>query len=43
MEIFYNLALTPWLHFNPGVQYISSGQTDVGHPVVVTTRLQLYF
>ena len=43
MEIFYNLAITPWLQFSPGVQYIDSGQVDVDHSVVVTTRLQLYF
>jgi porin len=43
MEIFYNLAITPWLQFSPSVQYIDSGQVDVDHSVVVTTRLQLYF
>jgi porin len=43
MEIFYNLALTPWLQLSPSVQYIDSGQVDVDHSVVVTTRLQLYF
>jgi porin len=43
MEVFYNLAITPWLQFSPSVQYIDSGQVDVDHSVVVTTRLQLYF
>jgi carbohydrate-selective porin OprB len=43
MEVFYNLALTPWLQFSPSVQYIDSGQVDVDHSVVVMTRLPLYF
>jgi porin len=43
MEVFYNLAITPWLQFSPSVQYIDSGQADVDHSVVVMTRLQLYF
>jgi carbohydrate-selective porin OprB len=43
MEVLYNIALTPWLQFSPSVQYIDSGQVDVDHSVVVTTRLQLYF
>jgi porin len=43
MEVFYNIALTPWLQFSPSVQYIDSGQVGVDHSVVVTTRLQLYF
>ncbi len=43
MEVFYNLAITPWLQFSPSVQYIGSGQVDEDHSVVVTTRLQLYF
>jgi porin len=43
MEVFYNLAITPWLQFSPSVQYIDSGQVDVDHSVVVTIRLQMYF
>ena len=43
MEVFYNLAITPWLQFSPSVQYIDSGQIDVDHSIVVTTRLQSYF
>jgi porin len=43
MEIFYNLAITPWLQFSPSIQYIDSGQAAVDHSVVVTTRLQIYF
>jgi porin len=43
MEVFYNLAITPWLQFTPSVQYIDSGQVDVDHSVVVMTRVQLYF
>jgi len=43
MEVFYNLAITPWLQFTPSLQYVDSGQVDVDHSVVVTTRLQLYF
>jgi porin len=43
MEVFYNLAITPWLQFSPSVQYIDSGQVDVDHSVVVMARMQLYF
>jgi porin len=43
MEVFYNIALTPWLQFGPSVQYVDSGLASVDHSVVVTTRLQLYF
>jgi carbohydrate-selective porin OprB len=43
MEVFYNMAITPWLQFSPSVQYIDSGQVAVDHSVVVTTRLQIYF
>ncbi len=43
MEVFYNMAITPWLQFSPGVQFIDSGQADVDHSVVVTTRLPIYF
>jgi porin len=43
MEVFYNLAITPWLQFSPSVQYIDSGQVGVDDSVVVMTRLQLYF
>jgi carbohydrate-selective porin OprB len=43
MEVFYNLAITPWLQFSPSVQYIDSGQVGVDDSVVVMTRVQLYF
>jgi len=43
MEVFYNLAITPWLQFSPSVQYVDSGIKSVDHSVVVTTRLQMYF
>ena len=43
MEVFYNLAVTPWLQFSPSVQYIDSGQVGVDDSVVVMTRVQLYF
>jgi carbohydrate-selective porin OprB len=43
MEVFYNLAITPWLQFSPSVQYIDSGLPRVKDSVVVTTRLQMYF
>jgi porin len=43
MEVFYNVALTPWLQFSPSVQYVRSGLSNVKDSVIVTTRLQLYF
>jgi porin len=43
VEVFYNLAITPWLQLSPSLQLIDSGQVDVDHSVVATLRLQLYF
>jgi len=43
MEIFYNIAITPWLQFTPDIQYIQSGLPGVDDAVVVATRVQMYF
>ena len=43
MEVFYNLALTPWLQLSLSLQYIESGRADVDDAVIVTTRVQIYF
>ena len=39
MEIFYDLAITPWLQFSPSVQHIQSAVSGVDESVVVATRL----
>lgn len=43
MEVFYNLALTPWFQLTGDLQYIVSGFPRVDHAVVLGTRIQMYF
>jgi porin len=43
MEIFYNIAITPWLQLTPDFQYIDSGIAGVGEAVVLASRVQIYF
>lgn len=43
MELFYNIAITPWLQFTPDLQYIQSGLPGVDDSVVLAMRLQMYF
>lgn len=43
MEIFYNVALTPWLQVTPDLQYVESGRPDTDDAVVLALRVQLYF
>lgn len=42
MELFYNVALTPWLQFTPDLQYIRSGLPGVHDSVVLSFRVQIY-
>ena len=45
IEAYYNIAVTPWLHVAPDVQYIlhPGGQTSVDDAVVVGVRVQMSF
>ena len=43
MEIFYNIAITPWLQLTPDFQYVDSGIAGVGEAVVLASRVQIYF
>lgn len=43
MEVFYNIALTPWLQLSPGVQYVRSGVKSTDRSTIVSTRLQIDF
>jgi carbohydrate-selective porin OprB len=43
LELFDNLAITPWLQLSPSLQYIESGLPGVDESIVVTTRLQMVF
>ncbi len=43
MEVFYNIAITPWLQFTPDLQYIQSGLPGTNDAVVVAMRIQMYF
>jgi Carbohydrate-selective porin len=43
-EIFYNIALTPWLQMTPSVQVIESGiQKNNSMATVLSLRTQIYF
>ena len=43
-EIFYNVALTPWLQVTPSVQLIESGiQKNNSMATVLSLRTQIYF
>lgn len=43
MELFYNVALTPWFQLGPSVQYVDSGVRSSGDVVVFSTRAQINF
>jgi porin len=43
MEVFYNVAITPWLQVTPDLQYIQSGLPGVDDSLVLATRVQMYF
>jgi carbohydrate-selective porin OprB len=43
MEVFYNLALTPWLQISRDIQYIQSGFPGVDDSVVFSTRVNINF
>ncbi len=43
MEVFYNIAITPWLQLTPDLQYIQSGRPRVDDAVVLGFRVQTYF
>ena len=44
-ETYYNIAVTPWLHISPDVQYIANpgGDKAVNDAVVVGIRIQMVF
>jgi porin len=44
-ETYYNIAVTPWLHISPDVQYIANpgGDKSVNDAVVVGVRVQMVF
>ncbi len=43
MEVFYNIALTPWLQLSPSLQYIQPGPKSIDDSLVLGTRLQIEF
>jgi porin len=43
MEVFYNIAITPWLQLTPDLQYVESGLPGVKDAVVLATRVHMYF
>ncbi len=43
MEVFYNVAITPWLQVSPDLQYVESGLPGVDDSVILAMRMQLYF
>ena len=43
LEVFYNFALTPWFQISPSLQYVDAGARGSGEPIVLATRVQIYF
>jgi porin len=42
-EIYYEIAITPWLRLTPDIQFIKPGQNDIDCSVVLGVRLDMKF
>jgi porin len=45
IEVYYNAAVTPWLHVSPSLQYLfdPGGDSQIGNAVVLGARVQIAF
>ncbi len=41
IEVFYNYALTPWLHFGPDIQYVRPARDRFDNALIVGLRMQI--
>lgn len=43
VELYYNIAITPWLHITPDLQVIEPAREDVDATVVAGVRMKIDF